>query len=115
MQAEVEMEVEVHLEVEVEAEVEVEEMAEADVEAEVKVEVDVTEPRISGGDFLHTSLVILTSWFLAPYGGGDFLHTSTVFLMIRRPPRSTLFPYTTLFRSAEASQEVEFESNPLFL
>jgi len=22
------------------------------------------------------------------------------FLMIRRPPRSTLFPYTTLFRSA---------------
>src|SRR2546430_16053264 len=26
------------------------------------------------------------------------------FLMIRRPPRSTLFPYTTLFRSA---QEVE--------
>src|SRR5437870_13556423 len=29
------------------------------------------------------------------------LHTSTVvfFLIIRRPPRSTLFPYTTLFRS----------------
>src|SRR5438034_8781160 len=27
-------------------------------------------------------------------------HTSHVFfLMIRRPPRSTLFPYTTLFRS----------------
>src|SRR5438105_12830901 len=25
------------------------------------------------------------------------------FLMIRRPPRSTLFPYTTLFRSAPAS------------
>src|SRR3712207_9336617 len=25
-----------------------------------------------------------------------------VFLMIRRPPRSTLFPYTTLFRSKEA-------------
>src|SRR3712207_6937373 len=25
------------------------------------------------------------------------------FLMIRRPPRSTLFPYTTLFRSHEAS------------
>src|SRR5256885_17032789 len=23
-----------------------------------------------------------------------------IFLMIRRPPRSTLFPYTTLFRSA---------------
>src|SRR5260370_10653473 len=26
------------------------------------------------------------------------------FLMIRRPPRSTLFPYTTLFRSAAASE-----------
>src|SRR3712207_8321183 len=25
------------------------------------------------------------------------------FLMIRRPPRSTLFPYTTLFRSASPS------------
>src|SRR2546427_4910784 len=25
------------------------------------------------------------------------------FLMIRRPPRSTLFPYTTLFRSVSAS------------
>src|SRR3712207_8338647 len=25
--------------------------------------------------------------------------------MIRRPPRSTLFPYTTLFRSAEALAE----------
>src|SRR3712207_9172256 len=24
-----------------------------------------------------------------------------LFLMIRRPPRSTLFPYTTLFRSGE--------------
>src|SRR5256885_16362873 len=26
------------------------------------------------------------------------------FLMIRRPPRSTLFPYTTLFRSAPAEE-----------
>src|SRR3989339_1847319 len=26
-----------------------------------------------------------------------------LFLMIRRPPRSTLFPYTTLFRSAARS------------
>src|SRR2546422_6953499 len=25
--------------------------------------------------------------------------------MIRRPPRSTLFPYTTLFRSSAANQE----------
>src|SRR6478609_7521935 len=27
------------------------------------------------------------------------------FLMIRRPPRSTLFPYTTLFRSLEVENE----------
>src|SRR5260370_30720301 len=29
------------------------------------------------------------------------------FLMIRRPPRSTLFPYTTLFRSAFAAFRTE--------
>src|SRR3989442_8829851 len=28
------------------------------------------------------------------------------FLMIRRPPRSTLFPYTTLFRSQQRPQEL---------
>src|SRR3712207_9242361 len=28
------------------------------------------------------------------------LYFSFFFLMIRRPPRSTLFPYTTLFRSS---------------
>src|SRR5256885_12309861 len=27
--------------------------------------------------------------------------------MIRRPPRSTLFPYTTLFRSGMSSEEME--------
>src|SRR5438067_12752648 len=33
----------------------------------------------------------------------DTLTSSTLFFFIaRRPPRSTLFPYTTLFRSAEA-------------
>src|SRR3712207_7536968 len=30
------------------------------------------------------------------------------FLMIRRPPRSTLFPYTTLFRSGRSLKESEF-------
>src|SRR2546422_8488856 len=29
------------------------------------------------------------------------------FLMIRRPPRSTLFPYTTLFRSREQRRRVD--------
>src|SRR3712207_7666888 len=27
--------------------------------------------------------------------------------MIRRPPRSTLFPYTTLFRSDQAAEQVD--------
>src|SRR2546427_6549738 len=30
--------------------------------------------------------------------------------MIRRPPRSTLFPYTTLFRSSECGYEVVVRS-----
>src|SRR5690606_42014299 len=29
------------------------------------------------------------------------------FLMIRRPPRSTLFPYTTLFRSLSSFEKIE--------
>src|SRR5215471_3427667 len=38
-----------------------------------------------------TRLSISSSWMLR-------LTPSFFFLMIRRPPRSTLFPYTTLFR-----------------
>src|SRR3712207_7778947 len=34
------------------------------------------------------------------------------FLMIRRPPRSTLFPYTTLFRSPGGTTLVEFGRQP---
>src|SRR2546423_13338375 len=33
------------------------------------------------------------------------------FLMIRRPPRSTLFPYTTLFRSRDGEQSPGFSMN----
>src|SRR2546422_4334760 len=33
--------------------------------------------------------------------------------MIRRPPRSTLFPYTTLFRSAEQQFAVRLEHHRL--
>src|SRR3712207_8168099 len=33
--------------------------------------------------------------------------THFFFLMIRRPPRSTLFPYTTLFRSAVIALQAE--------
>src|SRR5688572_32182394 len=42
-------------------------------------------------------MVMLVSWFCLSL---PLLHsTDFFFLMIRRPPRSTLFPYTTLFRS----------------
>src|SRR5204863_10174121 len=51
-------------------------------------------------------VLILSSLFLSLF---SFLFISFLlffflfffFLMIRRPPRSTLFPYTTLFRSSE--------------
>src|SRR3989442_15762486 len=38
-----------------------------------------------------------------------FLHFLFFFLMIRRPPRSTLFPYTTLFRSESAREALRVE------
>src|SRR2546425_1241523 len=40
--------------------------------------------------------------FLSPDAAGCLF-----FLMIRRPPRSTLFPYTTLFRSEEFNIKLE--------
>src|SRR5436190_2984736 len=36
-----------------------------------------------------------------------FYYLPFFFLMIRRPPRSTLFPYTTLFRSEVGVQRLE--------
>src|SRR5260370_17448504 len=33
--------------------------------------------------------------------------------MLRRPPRSTLFPYTTLFRSGEITDEYDTEQPPV--
>src|SRR5438445_5157016 len=38
---------------------------------------------------------------------GKLISFSFFFLMIRRPPRSTLFPYTTLFRSVAVRAAVE--------
>src|SRR5438093_7504985 len=39
------------------------------------------------------------------------MHYCFFFVMIRRPPRSTLFPYTTLFRSYEYCEQkgIQFE------
>src|SRR5438034_3776949 len=52
-----------------------------------------------------------------------FTYRSFFFLMTRRPPRSTLFPYTTLFRSAgstlprtrESSMSEFFQDHPMLL
>src|SRR5256886_8607805 len=41
------------------------------------------------------------------------MNTFFFFLMIRRPPRSTLFPYTTLFRSIERPQRQDLVAPPL--
>src|ERR1035438_2199762 len=35
--------------------------------------------------------------------------------MIRRPPRSTLFPYTTLFRSRKAGQQIKYRQKQIGL
>src|SRR3712207_7051132 len=43
-------------------------------------------------------------WPLVSYHGSLLVFGSFFFLMIRRPPRSTLFPYTTLFRSLRGHQ-----------
>src|ERR1022692_465202 len=40
-----------------------------------------------------------SAWRLCSAYGAAVLSNLFFFLMIRRPPRSTLFPYTTLFRS----------------
>ena len=50
---------------------------------------------------------------------GVLLSVVFFFLMIRRPPRSTLFPYTTLFRSPELMQRMlahveRFDTNVIF-
>src|SRR2546426_6914805 len=37
----------------------------------------------------------------------QFSSTIFFFLMIRRPPRSTLFPYTTLFRSGDRAGQLD--------
>src|SRR3712207_8715011 len=42
------------------------------------------------------------------------LQHSIFFLMIRRPPRSTLFPYTTLFRSRAYLHAWQVSDEPLF-
>src|SRR5205807_10346550 len=46
--------------------------------------------------------VLARNYYIAN-GLSYFLFSFFFFLMLRRPPRSTLFPYTTLFRSSNAT------------
>src|SRR5207253_9532170 len=47
---------------------------------------------------IYTALLLCLVYYFYSFSS-QFIHF--FFLMIRRPPRSTLFPYTTLFRSSE--------------
>src|SRR5256885_12419563 len=46
------------------------------------------------------------------YSPHDTLSLFFFFLMIRRPPRSTLFPYTTLFRSLLLESGANYDTKP---
>src|SRR6516225_10432235 len=54
--------------------------------------------------FSILSLTLLNSMCPSPITGNPHpLLSLFFFLMLRRPPRSTLFPYTTLFRSRQSA------------
>src|SRR5207244_10933622 len=55
---------------------------------------------------LHFPLVLPVLSFV--YRDSRYRFLLFFFLMIRRPPRSTLFPYTTLFRSRCMSDKTSF-------
>src|SRR5947199_10771244 len=60
--------------------------------------------------YFHPLFVVHSSLFVFPYI--HHLHFSFFFLMIRRPPRSTLFPYTTLFRSCQVPRAAPGTAGP---
>src|SRR5260363_362651 len=53
--------------------------------------------------------------FMSHHARRAGLHICFFFLMIRRPPRSTLFPYTTLFRSRSSLSGLQASSLPLMI
>src|SRR5205085_174919 len=73
--------------------------------AALAVGVHCDEPAASVDAFLPSALGIALFSFLLTCRSSRFLF---FFLMIRRPPRSTLFPYTTLFRSNAARKITSF-------
>src|SRR2546430_14850158 len=56
---------------------------------------------------MHCSPIFIPIYSITPT-----LHLFFFFLMIRRPPRSTLFPYTTLFRSDAEAFSPHVRSTP---
>src|SRR2546427_12339920 len=63
-------------------------------------------------NYSHNDLILVNiSTFLFD-GSRTCLCGAFFFLMIRRPPRSTLFPYTTLFRSASESAGIFSSTAP---
>src|SRR5699024_12853776 len=63
-------------------------------------------------------LYTLCSYSALFYSSPD--HSPFFFLLIRRPPRSTLFPYTTLFRSRSRTVSANFiiicqNNEPIFI
>src|SRR5947209_18483390 len=48
---------------------------------------------------MSRDLLLLSYLLVLQFAGMCLSSLSFLFIMIRRPPRSTLFPYTTLFRS----------------
>src|SRR5207253_9435866 len=55
--------------------------------------------------FLSITVISVISYLFYIY-----FHLLFFFLMIRRPPRSTLFPYTTLFRSVYYDRAFGFKA-----
>src|SRR5256885_14650230 len=49
--------------------------------------------------FILLATITIALKICSSIAGRHLLYSFFFFLMIRRPPRSTLFPYTTLFRS----------------
>src|SRR5258705_2890556 len=62
---------------------------------------------------LYSCVGFITHFFSSSYAHLVCDYLFFFFLMIRRPPRSTLFPYTTLFRSRSSDVNL-IASEPLF-
>src|SRR5699024_12729626 len=69
---------------------------------------------MSHSSYLYSLSISFLYSFLSLFSRFFFL-SFLFFLLIRRPPRSTLFPYTTLFRSSFRHQIIYFVASPIVL